>query len=94
MGPFFSGMGRGFEKNHAAGGHTPLQKILTTSQHLAMFGGYWSIEGGDVTNLICHVTSQDHVIEEYDFMGSSTLLYVTNLPSSVAIGIAVVKIFF
>ena len=84
MGPFFSGMGRGFEKNHAAGGHTPLQKNLTTSQHLAMFGGYWSIEGGDVTNLI--------MIEEYDFMGSSTLLYVTNLPSSVAIGIAVVKI--
>ena len=33
------------------------------SHHFAMFGGYWSSAGGDIKYLICHVTSQKHVVE-------------------------------
>lgn len=44
-----------------------------------MFGAYWSNARGDVANLICHVTSQDHMIEGYDFMGGGSSFYVIAL---------------
>ena len=33
------------------------------SHHLAMFGGQWYNVSGDVKYLMCHVNSQNHVIE-------------------------------
>ena len=43
--------------------------------------------------LICHVTSQDHLIEgSFEFMGGSSLWYVTTLKNLVAIGIVIVAI--
>ena len=33
------------------------------SHYLAVFGGYWSSARGDKKYLICHVTSENHVIE-------------------------------
>ena len=59
-----------------------------------MFGAYWSNARGDVTNLICHVTSQAHMIEGYDFMGGGASFYVIALLSLVAMGIVVVKTYF
>ena len=44
--------------------------------------------------LICHVTSQDHLIEgSCKFMGGSSSLYVTTLTSSEAIGSTIVEMF-
>ena len=40
-----------------------LVKTLILSHHLAMFGVYWFSANGDITYLICHVDSQEHVIE-------------------------------
>lgn len=40
-------------------------KPLTVGCHIAMFGAKWSATSGDQTYLICHVTSQDHVIEKW-----------------------------
>ena len=43
--------------------------------------------------LICHATSYDHLIEEsYEFMGGSSLQYVTTLASLVTISILIVEI--
>ena len=39
---------------------------------------------------ICHVTSQDNVIEEYDF-SELHIVYVTNLTGLVVMGIALVE---
>lgn len=51
--------------------------------------------GRDLTYLICHATSQDHLIKELsNFMGGGILLYVNTLSSLVVICIAVVKIHF
>ena len=45
-------------------------------------------------HLICHVKLQDHMIKQScDFMGAKSSLYVTTLPSLVAIGIVVVEMF-
>ena len=50
--------------------------------------------------LICHMTSQIHMIEwscsflSESFSSEGFSLYVTNLPSLVALGIAVVEIYF
>ena len=53
-----------------------------------MFGIHLSTACGDITHLICHVTSRDNVIEgSYDFMGGSLSWKVTTLPSLVAISI-------
>ena len=58
-----------------------------------MFSGHWSSVSGDITYLLYHVSSQDHVIEGTDhFTGGSSEQYVTNLPSILATGIVVVKI--
>ena len=38
---------------------------------LAMVGVHWSSASGDIRFLICHVTSQDHVIKRYDIMDGS-----------------------
>ena len=40
--------------------------------------------------LICHVTSQDNVIKEYDF-SELHIVYVTNLTGLVVMGIALVE---
>lgn len=40
------------------------------SHHLVMCGVQWSNAGGDITYLICHVISQDHIIDRScDVMG-------------------------
>ena len=45
--------------------------------------------------LICHVTSQDHLIERsYEIMVDSSLCYVTMLISLVTISIVMVEICF
>ena len=42
-----------------------------------MFGVYWFSANGDITYLICHVDSQEHVIEGwYDVMGPIYSFYV------------------
>ena len=41
-----------------------------------MFGVHWSSAGGDITYLICHVISQEHVIVGYDVISWSFSLYV------------------
>ena len=64
------------------------------SHHLAMFGGHWSSASGDIKYLICHVTSQNHVIERSsNFMSESSSWHVTTLPSLVPIGIVAVEMF-
>ena len=43
------------------------------SHHLAKFGGHCPLGSRDITDLIFHVTLQDHVIKEpCDFMGGSS----------------------
>ena len=67
----------------------------TVSHRLAMFGVYWSSGNGNISYLIYHVTSQDHKIRvSYDFMGWSSSLCGTSLPSVVAIGIVAFEICF
>ena len=69
--------------------------ILTLSYHLAMFCGHWSSASGDIKYLICHVTSQSHVIEGSSSSVSWNLSwYVNILPNMVAISILVVEICF
>ena len=47
----------------------------------------------DITYLTCHMTLQDHVISgSIDFMEEGSLLYVTNLPSLVAVALVVMEI--
>ena len=60
-----------------------------------MLGGHWLSTSGDIKYLICHVTSQNYVIEgSCNFMSASSSLYVTTLPNLVAIGIVVVEVYF
>ena len=48
---------------------------------------------GAKTYLICFVTLQDHVIQGFcDYIEGKSSLYVTTLPSLVAIGIVVLEI--
>ena len=64
------------------------------SHHFVMFGGHWPGAIRDVTHLICHVTSENHVIERFcDFVSgsSSSSLHVTTKPSLVAIDVDVVE---
>ena len=63
--------------------------------HFAMFGGHWSNGSGEMKCLLCHMTSENHVIEVSSiFMSGSSSWYVTTFPSFVAIGTAVVEICF
>ena len=49
----------------------------------------------DITYLICHVNSQDHMIEgSFDVMGASSSLCFTTLAGLVAVGLMLVGIFF
>ena len=57
----------------------------------AMFIGQRPCGSRDITDLICHVKLQDHLIKgSYDFMEGSSLLYVTIMPSFVTVAIVVV----
>ena len=59
-----------------------------------MFGGHWPSASEDIRYLICHLTSQDLVLEELcDFKGGSSSLNVTTLPNVVALGIVDGKYF-
>ena len=63
------------------------------SHHLAMFGDHWSSTSGNIKYLIFQVTSQNYLIEgSYKFMNKTSLLYVTTMPSLVAIDIVVIEI--
>ena len=66
--------------------------LLTVSHNLAMFGGYWFSASGDMKYLICHVISQNYVIEgSSNFTKGSSSLYISTLSSFVAIGIVLVE---
>ena len=57
-----------------------------TSHQLAKFGGYRHCGSADIMILVCHKTSQNHVIKEsWDFIGRSPLRQVTIMPSLIAI---------
>ena len=57
-----------------------------TSHQLAKFGGYRHCGSADIMILVCHKTSQNHVIKEScDFIGRSPLRQVTIMPSLIAI---------
>ena len=57
-----------------------------TSHQLATFGGYRHWGSADIMILVCHKTSQNHVIKEScDFIGRSPLRLVTIMPSLIAI---------
>ena len=63
------------------------------SHHLAMFGDYLSSTSGNIKYLIFPVTSQNYLIEgSYKFMNKTSLLYVTAMPSLVAMNIVVIEI--
>ena len=63
------------------------------SHHLATFGDHWSSASGNIKYLIFHVTSQNHLIEgSCKFLNETSLLYVTAMPSLVAIVIVVIEI--
>ena len=56
----------------------PRWKPLTVHHLLAMFDAHRSSASGNITYLICHMTSQDHVIERScEVTDGSTPLYVT-----------------
>ena len=55
--------------------------------------GNWSCASGNVKYLICHVTSQSHVIEGSCNFLRVSLLYFTTPPNLVAIGLVIVNIF-
>ena len=63
------------------------------SHYLAMFCDHWFSASGNIRYLIFHVTSQNHLIERSSkFMNKTSLLYVTIMPSLVAIDIVVKEI--
>ena len=64
-------------------------------QHRTWFGVHGSSANEDIINLICHVASYDLFIEvSYEFMGRSSLRYVTILMTLVTISIVIVEIIF
>ena len=54
-------------------------KPLTENHYLPMTGGHWSSVSGDIKLLICHVTSQNHVIEGSSNLSENSSWYVTTL---------------
>ena len=63
------------------------------SHNLMMFDDDGSSASGNIKYLIFHVTSQNHLIEEScKFMNNTCLLYVTIMPSLVAIDLVVIEI--
>ena len=68
-------------------------KLLMVSYHFPMFGGDWSSAKVDLKYLICHVTSQNDVIDRSsNFMSGSSTWYIITLPCLVVTGNVVVKI--
>ena len=64
------------------------------SEHLAQFGVQRSCASGDIMHLICHVTSQDNLIERsYGLVGESSSQCVTTLASLVTTDILRVEMF-
>ena len=62
------------------------------SDHLAMFGDHWFSASGNIKYLIFHLTSQNDLIEgSCKFMNETSLLYITTVPSLVAIDIVVIE---
>ena len=56
--------------------------------YLHMFGGHWSNASEEMKYLICHMTSENHVIEgSISFMSGTSSWHVTTLPGLLAIGI-------
>ena len=71
------------------------QKLFTVSYHLSMIGVHKTSASRDITYLICHVNSQDHMIEgSFDVMGASSSLCFTTLAGLVAVGLVLVGICF
>ena len=63
------------------------------SQYPGKFSGHRHCDSGDIMALVCHMTSQDHVIEvSSDFMGRSPGRWDTFLPKLVTIDTVVVEI--
>lgn len=63
------------------------------SQHHAKLGGHRYFDIGDIIFSICHVFSQDHVIQKpCDFIGKSHSRQVTALSSFLAIVTVVMEI--
>ena len=63
------------------------------SNKLIKFGDHRPSGSRDITDLVFHVTLQDHVIKgPCDFMDRSSSLYIPTLPSLVTINIVVVDI--
>ena len=68
-------------------------KILMEGPHFAKFGDHRSCVSRDITNLIIHVTLQEHIIKgPCDFVKGSSSVHISTLPSLVAIGIVLVDI--
>ena len=66
---------------------------LTVIHHLAMFGGYWNSASESTKYSICHVATQNHMIEgSCNFMSGNSSLYITTLLVLEVIGIVVVYI--
>ena len=64
-------------------------------QQLAMFGSHWSDASGDIKYLICHMTTQNQLIEgSSNFMSGSSSWHVTTLPSLETLDIVEVEIYF
>ena len=62
------------------------------SHHLAIFDGHCSSAIEDIKYLMCHVTSQNHLIERSSSFVSGILSWhATTLPSLVVIVIVVVE---
>ena len=57
-----------------------------------MFGNHWSGASGDITYLICHVTSKNHVIKDHVMLWDGAPHTSCPLPSLVAIIIVVGEI--
>ena len=60
-----------------------------------MFSVYYFSTSGDITYLVCHLISQEDVIEgSYDVLCQRHSFYATTLPSLVTIDTAVVQVFW
>ena len=63
------------------------------SRHLSKFGGPRPYGSGDITVLVCHMISKDHMIQgSCDFIGGIPSWNVTILLCLVVMGTGLVKI--
>ena len=69
------------------------QELIKVNYHLTRFDCHRHCGSKDIMILVCKVILQDHVIKRLcDFMGRSSLMQVTILPSLVTIVALVVEI--